>query len=406
MRNVLFNKVSVFVLALSLICIGTIPVLNAGLIKDTIDSSFNMGRKYSHTYLGDEADVPNWEVGDSWIFDIECSSHYEPLFSFNLSMRDLYFEVIDDYNGSYKVEFGGEVIGKLSIEDSSIVSGQLKDTILEGYILIEQDDLGIKRIDANINGFVIVPIIPQIPFEVNITLIFNPIYVYLDFPISVGKEWEIPATNISMDLWYNIAGTEKSFHFDIPLWKDIAECTGVENITVEAGTYETFHISSTLGITEYYYAPMAANIIRLFENEEEFDFVWELKSTTYGGPDKPDRPSGVTSGKTGIEYTYETTTIDHEEDQLYYWFEWGDGTNSGWIGPHNSGETASASHIWTETRNYEIKAKAKDEHGSESSWSDPLAISMPKNKAINTPFLRILENHPHLFPLIRQIMVL
>jgi|GEM_PF-6807120 len=46
--------------------------------------------------------------------------------------------------------------------------------------------------------------------------------------------------------------------------------------------------------------------------------------------------------------------------------------------------------------------KAKDVHGEESPWSDPLAISMPKNKAIN-PFLeRLIER----FPILEQILQL
>jgi hypothetical protein len=38
----------------------------------------------------------------------------------------------------------------------------------------------------------------------------------------------------------------------------------------------------------------------------------------------------------------------------------------------------------------------------------PVSLSTPKNKAItiNSPFLQFLENHPHLFPLLRQLMEL
>jgi hypothetical protein len=51
-----------------------------------------------------------------------------------------------------------------------------------------------------------------------------------------------------------------------------------------------------------------------------------------------------------------------------------------------------------------VKVKAKDEYDAESGWSDPLSISMPKNKPyINTPFLQFLENHLHMFPLLRKI---
>jgi hypothetical protein len=100
----------------------------------------------------------------------------------------------------------------------------------------------------------------------------------------------------------------------------------------------------------------------------------------------PDKPTltGPTSGKSGTKYTYESDTTDPEQDQIYYWFDWGDGTNSGWL---------------------EIKVKAKDSHDAESEWSDSLPISMPKNKIIN-PFERFLEQHPYMFPLLRQLLEL
>ena len=68
---------------------------------------------------------------------------------------------------------------------------------------------------------------------------------------------------------------------------------------------------------------------------------------------------------------------DSDQDQLYYWFEWGDGNNSGWLGPYNSGVTCETKHTWNEKNIYTIKVKAKDIYGKESSWSDPLSITMP-----------------------------
>ena len=44
-----------------------------------------------------------------------------------------------------------------------------------------------------------------------------------------------------------------------------------------------------------------------------------------------------------------------------------------------------------------------DIYGHESDWSDPLAISMPKNKAIN-PFLLFLERLIERFPILEQIL--
>ena len=51
-----------------------------------------------------------------------------------------------------------------------------------------------------------------------------------------------------------------------------------------------------------------------------------------------------------------------------------------------SGETISASHTWTEKGDYEIRVKAKDDHGVMGEWSEPLPISMPKSSSLFSPF--------------------
>jgi len=53
-------------------------------------------------------------------------------------------------------------------------------------------------------------------------------------------------------------------------------------------------------------------------------------------------------------------------------WDWDDGTFSEWLGPFNSGEEVCAAHTWTEGGDYEVRVKAKDEHGAESNWSEPL----------------------------------
>lgn len=111
-------------------------------------------------------------------------------------------------------------------------------------------------------------------------------------------------------------------------------------------------------------------------------------------PHEPETPFGPTNGNAKTEYTYTSSTIDSHGHQVYYMWNWGDGNLSDWFGPYNSGETCEASHIWIEKGDYHIKVKAKDEYDAESNWSDPLSISMPKSKSVNTPLLRFLENHP------------
>ena len=97
-------------------------------------------------------------------------------------------------------------------------------------------------------------------------------------------------------------------------------------------------------------------------------------------PDKPDKPSGETIGKTEVEYTFYTNINDPQDDEIYYLWDWGDGTTSGWLGPIDSGEMVTAKHTWYAEGDYEIKVKAKDRGDSMSEWSDPLEISIPKSK--------------------------
>ncbi len=157
-----------------------------------------------------------------------------------------------------------------------------------------------------------------------------------------------------------------------------------------------------------------------FEKTLEFDLNDELAkgerrihlgslfdSEDNNPPGKPEPPTGEASGEPGVDYEFKgKKTDDPDGDRTMYLFDWGDGTDSGWITPGMFGGTFKATHNWTERGNYEVKIKGKDVYGRESEWSDPLSVTMPKNKPINTPFLRFLENHPYLFPLLRQLLEL
>jgi len=114
-------------------------------------------------------------------------------------------------------------------------------------------------------------------------------------------------------------------------------------------------------------------------------------------PDKPAKPSGSTKGKINVEYTFTSNTSDSDGDQVFYWFDWGDDTNSGWVGPYNSGLTAGAKHSWTIKGTYQIKVKVKDVHNYESDWSDPLSVTIPRNRSFDKLLLRFIEDHPLLF---------
>jgi len=109
------------------------------------------------------------------------------------------------------------------------------------------------------------------------------------------------------------------------------------------------------------------------------DLQIDISITNYEesfAPETPNTPDGPTSGNAGIEYSYSTNTTDPDGGDLFYWFDWGDGTNSGWIGPYSSGAIAEASHKWEEEGDYEVKVKAKDRGDHVTDWSGILPVHM------------------------------
>lgn len=120
--------------------------------------------------------------------------------------------------------------------------------------------------------------------------------------------------------------------------------------------------------------------------EESKNLLW-CNITIAGNlpPAKPDQPNGPSNGTTGILYNFTTSTTDPDGDQIYYMYDWGNGYNSGWVGPYLSGTSCNATRIWSISGTYQIKVKAKDEHGAELGlgWSDPLEIDITQGPYIN-----------------------
>lgn len=133
---------------------------------------------------------------------------------------------------------------------------------------------------------------------------------------------------------------------------------------------------------------------------QHFDLKCARK-TMNNPPDKP-KINGVRIGIAGYNYTYSASTTDKDGEQLYYMFDWGDGSITGWLGPYNSGEVLKVKHAWKKNGTYIVRVKAKDIHYSESEWSNPLPVTMPKAVNIQNWFIifsrNLLNILRHFFP--------
>ncbi len=459
----------------------------------------------SRALQNDSADIPVWENGNYWIYDIGLS--YEATgASAEVTITNLHFEVTNIGSESYTLTFNGEIIGSVVL--AGIIEGVLQNTVINGKMSIGKSDLAMERLyDTHIEGnikrqFVTNSFWVDLEMKQNVTPVVSP----YDFPIDVNETWSVPL----MTFWIYANG-EVSLAVPYPLYYDFPvyieehnlACTGKETVNILAGKYnDAFHVSGSTKY-EFWYSPTARNVvkapynnIRMWYNESLYwdlnelgaeltetnvkppnepphlpsnpnpannstdvnvntDLSWTggdpdgdevvydvyfgttypppnvemaQPSTTYNlvtldynttyywridawdsigfsttGPDwtfktgistnnppnKPEKPSGPTSGIVGTTYSYSSYSTDSDGDQIYYLFDWGDGSDSGWLGPYDSGKTVNVSYVWDSVGTYGIKVKAKDITGAESEWSDSLAVSMPK--AYYLPMQKILE---------------
>jgi outer membrane protein assembly factor BamB len=96
---------------------------------------------------------------------------------------------------------------------------------------------------------------------------------------------------------------------------------------------------------------------------------------------------GPDNGTINVEYTFCTDAItDPEGDSFYAFWDWGDGTNSGWLGPFASGQTICASHAWSEPGIYCIGLGLKNDDGM-TEWSDPFCITITENRPPDEPII-------------------
>jgi C1A family cysteine protease len=125
----------------------------------------------------------------------------------------------------------------------------------------------------------------------------------------------------------------------------------------------------------------------------------------------PDKPTieGSTQGKVGTEYTYNIAAIDPDSDDVKFsiWWKDYDGDKYTTTDFYHSGEKILFSYKWNRRGAYYIKVCAIDEYDIESDWTT-LEVSMPRNKALNRPFLQFLQNffekYPNAFPILQAIL--
>ncbi len=115
---------------------------------------------------------------------------------------------------------------------------------------------------------------------------------------------------------------------------------------------------------------------------KECEINQESYYMTIGENQKPEKPINfypdIYGSNAGETITFTASSTDPDNNGLYYFFDWGDETNTGWLPPKPSGEEMTITHSWsvTSTTNFDIKVKVMDVYGQESEWSQNLNLNI------------------------------
>jgi hypothetical protein len=189
--------------------------------------------------------------------------------------------------------------------------------------------------------------------------------------------------------------------------------TEICNATHQEGSYPTIYsyvndLESNMMYLYHYYDYNKKVVIDINEEIQKgyhSYYLPDLFSDLENQPPLiPNEIYGEINGKINVEYEYETSTKDPDKDKILYLFDWGDGNQSGWLGPYESEEIIITTHSWEKEGSYEIMVKAKDIYGYESNWSDPLYVSMPKIKTYENNIIYLNQKNINLFWIIKVIL--
>jgi hypothetical protein len=249
-------------------------------------------------------DVPEWHVGDSWTYTIDDFT-VDFVFSgqkifIDGSIDDFKWTVEDTSGSTYRVGFTGKFNGRYEIFLSSssgkfYIVGTVKDTLtsLIGEIIFTQSNLELRDMSGELKGITWGKISPlpfalPLPFKATIDGDLSTEFPLFDFPLYVPKFWNFPDMQATMRIRaggiFGLLQIPMSISVDYP-WIPLAfYCKDQRDITVEAGIFNAYEISSLFGqFFEYYYAPTVGNLIKIDAVMDNGDVHGELKSYDWAG---------------------------------------------------------------------------------------------------------------------------
>lgn len=369
-------------------------------VNTSLSASFSIFKSTNN-----DADIPTWSNDDSWTYYISISGGYKSN-EIELVFQDLSFTVEEVQTDCYKMDVSGVFTGYAILRFPFLpipISGNINNGYINAVAYVSKNTLLLSKIDnVQLSGK-----IGNLNFNADGEIIISYGSLgALQFPLNIGDMWTTNVTLIYPDLNLNILGlniniadTLKSTYGSeyMALSAHIVEVDSWDLIDIGIFDYDALKLVSPNlgeGLHEYWYAPSVGNILKVYSREihlfgepggyfGKYDVDIELKETTYDKKtNPPSTPADLTGDSqilVGIKAFYTATSTDPDDDMIRYICDWGDGTISASEIFYNSGLTGEITHIWTEKGEYDVKVKARDKSGAQSSWSAPIKVIVTNN---------------------------
>ena len=122
-------------------------------------------------------------------------------------------------------------------------------------------------------------------------------------------------------------------------------------------------------------------------------------------PSKPNKPNGSVKIEPGVKYNYTTRSSEPDGEKIRYLWDWnGDYIIDERTDYYDSDQEVTVSHIWYKKSDYAVRVKSEDESRLQSFWSDPLSISLSRDKKNTLTSLRISNKLIKYFPLLKRLI--
>jgi len=136
----------------------------------------------------------------------------------------------------------------------------------------------------------------------------------------------------------------------------------------------------------------------------ELDPVY-IKGHSNTPPMKPEL-DGDREGAFNKDLQFSAITYDCDRQDIYYLFDWGDNTDSGWLGPFQSGETCTVKKSWSGflfTDYYDVRVLSKDSWDAKSEWSESIEVKVYQGRLKYKTRNNFLQKFPMISNLISNI---